>query len=205
MIFDDYGLLLAPSLSTPMKGWKVLKSDRIFRSSDGKTVFIDLYHDRVRTPKGKVITYTKYHASDVVIVVPFLDRQKLLMIRQYRYPVGKVMLEFPAGHVDSGEDPIETAARELQEETGYVAKKIEYVYQYHPSVSRTRQLVHVFRATGLEKISETKHDSGEHIRLQTVSAKKLHQLIEKRKVENAGTLIAYLLCFTMKIKPRRRQ
>lgn len=187
-----------------MEGWKVLESKEIFKATDGKAVFIDLYQDRVRTPKGDLITYTKYHASDVVIVVPFLDRQKLLMIKQYRYPIGKVMLEFPAGHVDSGEDPTETAARELEEETGYVAKKIEYVYRYHPAVSRTRQSVHVFKATGLKKEGATKHDRGEHIKMKTVTIKELGRLVEKRKVENAGTIIAYLLGCALKIPGRRR-
>jgi len=182
-----------------MKSWKVLESKKVFKATDGKTVFIDLQQDKVRAPNGKVITYTRYHASDVVIVVPFLDRQKLLMIRQFRYPIGKTLLEFPAGHVDKGEDPLDTAARELEEETGYIAKKIEYVYRYHPAVSRTKQLVHVFRATGLSKTSTTKHDSGEQIRMKKVSVKELRQLISKGKVENAGTLIAYLLCCTMKI------
>ncbi|MEP0826602.1 MAG: NUDIX hydrolase [Nitrososphaera sp.] len=181
------------------RAWKVLESKKLFKATDGKTVFIDLQQDRVRTPNGKVITYTRYHASDVVIVVPFLSRQKLLMIRQFRYPIGKALLEFPAGHVDRGEDPLDTAARELEEETGYVAKELEYVYRYHPAVSRTKQLVHVFRATGLSKAGSTKHDSGEQIKMKKVSVKELRQLISNGKVENAGTLISYLLCCTMKI------
>lgn len=141
----------------------------------------------------------------MVIVVPFLARGRLLMIRQYRYPIGKVLLEFPAGHVDSGEDPHETAKRELEEETGYAAKKVEYVYSYHPSVSRTKQSVHVFRATGLARKTATRHDSGEQISMVIVTAAKLRELIAKRKVENAGTLIAYLLCCTMKINPGKRR
>lgn len=188
-----------------MEGWKCLESKEIFKATNGKTVFIDLYQDKVRTPKGKIITYTKYHASDVVIIVPFLDRHKLLMIRQFRYPVGKVMLEFPAGHVDDGEDLFETVERELEEETGYVAKKIEYVFSYHPSVSRTKQSVHVFRATGLARKSPTKHDSGEQISMETVATTKLRQMIAKGKVENAGTLIAYLLCCAMKINSGTRR
>jgi ADP-ribose pyrophosphatase len=187
------------------RGWECLESKQVFKATDGKTVYIELYQDKVRTPKGSVITYTKYHASDVVIVVPFLDRQTLLMIRQFRYPIGKVLLEFPAGHVDSGEDSLATAKRELAEETGYMAKKVEYVYSYHPSVSRTRQSVHVFRATGLSKQVATRHDSGEQIKMERVTIKALRQLITKGKVESAGTLIAYLLCCAMKINPGKRR
>lgn len=186
-------------------GWECLESKEVFKSTDGRTVFIDLYQDRVRTPKGRVLTYTSYRATDVVIVVPFLGRERLLMITQYRYPIGKVLLEFPAGHVDRDEDPLDTAKRELQEETGYVAKKVEYVYSYHPSVSRTKQSVYVFMATGLARKTATRHDSGEQISMKTVTTKKLRQLIVKGKVQNAGTLIAYLLCCTMKINPRERR
>lgn len=186
-------------------GWECLESKEIFKATDGKTVFIDLYQDKIMTPKGKVLTYTKYHASDVVIVVPFLSREQLLMIRQYRYPVDKVLLEFPAGHVDSGEEPLDTAKRELEEETGYEARKIEPVYSYHPSVSRTRQSVHVCRALGLARKTATRHDGGEQIRIKKVMVKKLGHLIEKGKVENAGTLIAYLVCCTMKINSRNRR
>jgi ADP-ribose pyrophosphatase len=192
-------------LSQMKQGWECLESRVVFKAGDGKTVYIDLYQDKVRTPKANIITYTKYHASDVVIVVPFLGRGRLLMIRQFRYPIGKVLLEFPADHVDRGEDPLDTARRELDEETGYGAKKVEYVYSYHPSVSRTRQSVHVFRATGLARSSATKHDSGEQISMEKVTIKQLRQLIAKGKVENAGTLIAYLLCCAMKINPGKRR
>ncbi|HXV45416.1 MAG TPA: NUDIX hydrolase [Nitrososphaera sp.] len=185
--------------------WECLESKQVFKATDGKTTYINLYQDKVRTPKGTVITYTKYHASDVVIVIPFLDRHKLLMIRQFRYPIGKVLLEFPAGHVDDGEDPADTAKRELEEETGYVAKNVQYVYSYHPSVSRTKQFVHVFKATGLARIGATNHDSGEEISMEKITVSQLQQLITKGKVENAGTLIAYLLCCAMKINPDSRR
>jgi len=185
-------------------GWECLESKEIFKATDGKTTFIDLYQERVRTPKG-VITYVRYHASDVIIVVPFFDRQRLLMIRQFRYPVGKVLLEFPAGHVDDGEEPEDAVRRELAEETGYAAKKVEYVYSYHPSVSRTKQAVHVFRATGLAKTSATHHDSGEQIRIEKVTVGQLRRQIAKGKVESAGTLIAYMLCCAMKINPGRQR
>jgi len=119
--------------------------------------------------------------------------------------VGKVLLEFPAGHVDNDEEPLDAAKRELEEETGYRARKLDYLYRYHPSVGRTNQSVHVFRATGLAKKTVTRHDSGEQISMKTVTVNQLRHLIVKRKVESAGTLIAYLLCCAMKINPRKRR
>lgn len=185
------------------KGWKRLSRKKVYEARDGKTVYMELFQDEVRTPKGKKLHYTHYSSSDVVVVVPFLDARRLVMIRQYRYPLDKVLLEFPAGHVEKSEGPLETAGRELQEETGYTAKKIEHIYDYHPSVSKSRQTVHVFRATGLSD-GKTNHDSTEDINVKIVKVGELEKMIVNRKVENAGTLIAYLLCCTgMKINSER--
>lgn len=184
-----------------MKKWERLGREKVFEARDGSSIYMELFQDRVRAPNGKELSYTFYKSSDVVIIVPFLDKKKLVMIRQFRYPLEKVMLEFPAGHVEKGESPLASARRELQEETGYSAKKIEHVYAYHPSVSKSRQVVHVYRATGLAG-GETRHDSTEGIKVENVSVSALARMIREQKVENAGTLISYLLCCTG-IKIRR--
>lgn len=176
----------------------------MFEARDGKTVYMELFQDMVRTPKGKMINYTHYKSSDVVVVVPFLDSRRVVMIKQYRYPLDKVMIEFPAGHVEKGENPLATARRELREETGYRARKMEHIYDYHPSVSKSRQTVRVFRATGLA-VGMTNHDSTEDIKVQVVNIEDLKRMIIGQEVDNAGTLIAYLLCCTgMKINRKQR-
>jgi ADP-ribose pyrophosphatase len=181
--------------------WECLESNKVFEDTDEKgTTYMEVYQDKVRTLGGKVITYTRYYASDVVVVVPFLDNDRLIMIRQYRYPVGKVLLEFPAGHVESGEEPAETARRELEEETGYSAGKIEYAYSYYQSVSRSKQSALIFLASGLVQKGGIKHDSGEEIDVEILTARELRKLIAERKVENAATLVAYLLCCGTEIK-----
>lgn len=177
------------------KSWELQESKKILEAGDGKATFMELFQDRVKTSKGQIVTYTKYHASDVVIVVPFLTDGNLVMIRQYRYPLDKVLLEFPAGHVEGNEDPLETAKRELEEETGYSANKIQRIYRYHPSVSRSSQTVYVFRASGLIE-GKTRHDGGEDISVEILSKEMLRQLIAEGSVESAGTLISFLLCCT---------
>jgi ADP-ribose pyrophosphatase len=82
------------------------------------------------------------------------------MIRQYRHPMRKVLLEFPAGHIEDHEDSQKTARRELLEEPGYHAKEIEEVYTYNPSVNISKQVIHIFRARDLIK-GEYKHDGVE--------------------------------------------
>ena len=174
--------------------WKTLENRLIY-----KNPWIKLHEDKVRTPSGKTMLYSWYESADVVVVVPFLDDSTLVMIKQYRYPLHKALLEFPAGHIGNGENPKDTAVRELAEETGYHFKEIEHVYTYHPSVSKTRQVVYVFKAKELtkeERVGRLRHESTEDIKVEKVKVKELAQMITNKKIENAGTLIAYLICCT---------
>jgi ADP-ribose pyrophosphatase len=177
------------------KSWERLESRKIMEAGDGKAKFMELFQDKVKTSKGQIVTYTRYNASDVIIVVPFLSDGRLVMIRQYRYPLDKVLLEFPAGHVEGDEEPQATAKRELEEETGYSAGRIERVYRYHPSVSRSNQTVHVFMASELVE-GRARHDGGEDIDIEMLSPDELREQIAQGKVESAGTLISFLLCCT---------
>ena len=172
-------------------GWKTIQSDLIFQNP-----WIELYQDKVEIRTGKKMHYTWYKSSDVAVIVPFLNEDTLVMIRQYRYLLRKVLLEFPAGHIEDGEDAEKTAKRELLEETGYIAKEIQHVYTYHPSVSKSRQLVHIYRAKDLIE-DKSNHDGTEDIiKLEIVSTRELRNMIKERKIESAGTLIAYLICCT---------
>jgi ADP-ribose pyrophosphatase len=171
--------------------WKTIRSNVIFQNQ-----WIELYQDKVEIRNGKKMDYTWYKSSDVVVIVPFLDDDTLVMIRQYRYPLRKELLEFPAGHIEDGEDAKKTAKRELLEETGYVAEEMQHVYSYHPSVSKSRQLVHIFNAKNLTE-HKSNHDGTEDIiRVEIVSTKVLNLMIKEREIESAGTLIAYLICCT---------
>jgi ADP-ribose pyrophosphatase len=171
--------------------WKTIQSNLIFENP-----WIELYQDKVEIRTGKIMHYTWYKSSDVVVIVPFLNEDNIVMIRQYRYPLRKVLLEFPAGHIENGEEAKKTAKRELLEETGYLANEIQYVYTYHPSVSKSRQLVHIFRAKDLIE-DKSNHDGTEDIiRLEVVSIEELKNMIKERRIQNAGTLIAYLICCT---------
>jgi len=105
---------------------------------------------------------------------------------------------FPAGHMENNEDAEKTATHELLEETGYHAREIEEVYTYNPSVNISKQLIHIFRGRNLVK-GEYEHgsDSVEDIRkVEILSAEELRHMIIAGKVENAGTIIAYLICCT---------
>jgi ADP-ribose diphosphatase len=175
---------------TISNNWKTLENNRIFENR-----WITLYQDKVQvSSSGNTIEYTWYKSPDVVVVVPFLDEETLIMIKQFRYPLQKILLEFPAGHIDPGENMLTTAKRELLEETGYIAKLIEHVYSYHPSVSKSRQVVHLFKATDLTRDNPRRESTEVITDIQTIPVLRLKDLIREKKVENAGTLIAYLIC-----------
>src|SRR5215831_19956181 len=108
---------------------------------------MELYEDKVEVRPGKITHYTWCRTPDVAVIVPFIDKNTLVMIRQYRHPLRKVLLEFPAGHMENNEDAEKTATRELLEETGYHAREIEEVYTYNIS----KQLIHIFRGRNLVK------------------------------------------------------
>ena len=179
----------------PASIWQCMAREKIYQYKDRKTNYIELFKDKVKTPSGKTMYYTWYRSSDVVVIVPYLDDDTLVMINQYRYPLGKKLLEFPAGHVETGEDPAITASRELREETGYKANEIKCIYKYHPSVSKSKQVVYVFKATELIK-GKARLDRTEDIHVLSLKVKELRNMIETKKIENAGTLIPFLLCCT---------
>jgi ADP-ribose pyrophosphatase len=84
--------------------------------------------------------------------------------------------------------------RELLEETGYIADKIDYMYTYHPSVSKSSQLVYIFRARDLIE-QRANHDGVEDIiRTEIISVEELENMIRERRIKSAGTLLAFLIC-----------
>ena len=105
---------------------------------EGTRVFhgklLDVRCDRVALPDGKESTREYIVHQGAAVVIPVLDNGDLLFERQFRYPLGKALLELPAGKIDPGEDVLVTAQRELLEETGYTAEKWRHVGLVHPCV-----------------------------------------------------------------------
>lgn len=101
-------------------------------------------------PNGSKLDYYRIEKTPVVTVLPiFAD--KIVMVKQYRYPIHAYSLELPAGHVASAESPEECARRELKEETGFAASKIEKLISYNPSTELSDQVYHIVLATDLER------------------------------------------------------
>ena len=111
--------------------------------------FLELHRDNVRLPDGSTATREYIRHPGAVAVVPLLDDGRLVLVRQYRYPVAKVLLEFPAGKRDAGESQISCAMRELKEETGFSAAEWAYGGEIHNAAAYSTESIWIWFARGL--------------------------------------------------------
>ena len=111
--------------------------------------FLRVKHDVVQLPNGKTATREHIVHPGAVVIIPILDNGDVLLERQYRYPLGQVFIEFPAGKLDAGEAPLDCGKRELLEETGYTARDWAYAGQMHIAIAYTNEVIHIYFAKGL--------------------------------------------------------
>jgi len=102
---------------------------------------LEVRSDRVKLPNGGTGTREFVVHPGAVLIVPVLDDGRFVLERQYRYPVSRVMLEFPAGKIDAGETPLATAQRELEEEAGYRAAKWKSLGTIHPEIGYSTEFI----------------------------------------------------------------
>ena len=170
---------------------KVLSQEMIY---EGK--IINLRRDKVTVVNGTSYREVVEHSGGAVIAAVTADR-KMVMVRQYRRPADKVMFEAPAGKIDPGEDPLETAGRELREETGYTADNIRYLTKFYTSVGFSEEVLYLYLCTGLTK-GETDFDDNEALEIEEWDIDELHRMVMRGEIDDAKTLIAieyvYELC-----------
>ena len=165
---------------------KTLKSEKIYEGA-----IINLRRDKVTVQGGTSYREIIEHNGGAVIAALTEDK-KLVMVRQYRKPADKVMLEVPAGKIDPGEKPLEAAVRELKEETGYTAEKVEFLTQFYPSVGYSEEMLYLYLCTGLTP-GETNFDENEAIDIEEVELDRLFKMVMSGEIDDAKTLIAILM------------
>lgn len=124
--------------------------------------FLRAKRDTVRLPDGSTAVREYIVHPGAVVVIPLLDDGRVVLERQYRYPVGRVMTEFPAGKLDAGEAPLACGQRELLEETGYSARQWACAGAMHLAVGYSTEVIHVYFARELTP-GERKLDHGEFL------------------------------------------
>ena len=152
---------------------------------------LDVHRDTVRLPDGQEATREYIVHPGAVMAVPILDDGRLVLVRQYRYPVGRVMLEFPAGKIDPGEPPFDCIVRELAEETGYRAAQWARAGVLHNAIAYSTEGIEIWFARGLVA-GDTRLDAGEFVETQLMTADELDALAGRGELTDAKTLIGLL-------------
>ncbi len=145
--------------------------------------------EEVELPSGKRIELEMLRHPGAAAVVAFLDDDRILLLRQYRYAAGGTIWEIPAGKLDPGEDPESCALRELEEETGYRAKRIEKTGVILTSPGFTDERIHLFCAHDLER-GHLAHESAEQIEVHEVPFSEALAMIERGELIDAKSIVA---------------
>ena len=173
---------LQPShlLEDPLAGSSVFSGD-----------FLQVCRDTVRLPDGRTAHREYLVHPGAVMVIPVLDDGRLVVERQYRYPLRQAMIEFPAGKLDPGEDPWKCARRELREETGYVASEWARAGSLHPTIAYSTEIIHIWFARGLS-LGDRQLDAGEFLDVLTVRPDALLEACRQGVVTDGKTLTGVL-------------
>jgi len=168
-----------------------MKKTKIY---EGKILGLSVYDGNI---EGRKVRREVIEHRGAAAMLAFYEDGKVILVKQHRFPHGYV-LEIPAGTLEKKEEPIKCAFRELEEETGYRARKMTPLITYYPSIGYNSEIIHCFVASGLKKISELKLDEDEILSVVKMDLKKILSLIRTGKIQDSKTICAVLSYAAMK-------
>ena len=178
-------MIAAPADDAPLRE-ETLVSDQVYRG-----VFLDVRRDQIRLPDGNTAQREYIVHPGAVMVVPLLDDGRLVIERQWRYPLARVMIEFPAGKIDAGEPPLLCGVRELAEETGYRAAEWARAGILHNAIAYSNEGIEIWFARGLT-LGERSLDAGEFLEVGSASLDELDDMAQRGELTDGKTLIGML-------------
>lgn len=155
-----------------------------------KGKLLEVKSDRVRLPDGGESIREYIVHPGAVVIIAALDNGKLLFERQFRYPVGKVFIELPAGKIDAGEDIELTARRELLEETGHIADDWQYLGVMHPCIGYSNERIEIFLARSVRCVGAQQLDQGEFLEVTEMSLSEARAAVLDGRITDAKTITA---------------
>ena len=165
---------------------KQISSETVFTG-----IIVDVRSDIAQLQTGKHVPREVVVHPGGVGIVPLTDAGEIILVRQYRYPMGEELLEIPAGKLDKNEDPLECAKRELSEETGCTASELVSLGEIYPSPGFCREILHLYLALGLKQ-GEMHLDEDEFLSVEAVCIDELVDKVMKNEIADAKTIIGIL-------------
>ena len=165
------------------------------KKTSGKTIYkgniLRLYRDEVEFPdKHKSAREVVEHSGGVSVLAEN-EEGKVLLIKQYRYPVDQVIYEIPAGKLEPDENIVECAGRELREETGYTAQKFNKLFEFFPTPGYSTETIYIYRAENLKFVGRDLEE-GEYIEVVPKTKSELRELFQAGQIKDSKTLIAVM-------------
>ena len=168
-----------------------LKENKISSEIIYQGSLLDVRRDQVRLPNGNTSSREWIKHPGAVCIIPQLPDNRIALIRQYRYPVQKEMIELPAGKLDENEKPEICAIRELEEEIGYRATKLAFLTNIHPAIGFADEVMGLFLAENLVK-STINHDKDEFLELMPTHLEKAVRMVWHGEITDVKTIIGIL-------------
>jgi len=162
------------------------KYNKAMRIRGKKFTFIQ---ERRRLPNGFVTQLEMIDYPQAAVILPFLDRNRVVLLRQFRVVLGKTLYELPAGTANKGETPLACARRELPEETGYAAKRFQKLGFIYPVPGYSNEVIHIFKAEGLYPYSLAK-DADEILKPVVLSVSQVRRLFRQGRLPDGKTICA---------------
>jgi ADP-ribose pyrophosphatase len=165
-----------------MTQFEVLESTEIY---NGKV--FDFYRESVRYPDGRVAGCDFIRHGGAVSILPLDEDRTIWFVRQYRHPVGGLLLELPAGTLEDGESPEVCAAREVREEIGMAAERLEEIGAFYLAPGYSTEFMHIFLATGLFE-APLEQDDNEYIQVEKYPVEQVYRMAEQGEIKDCKTL-----------------
>lgn len=163
-----------------------LTQESVFR---GKMLKIRV--DTVALPNGEIATREIVEHPGAVAILPVTEKGEVVLVRQFRYPVNRVTLELPAGKLEWGEEPEATARRELAEETGLKAERLERLTELMPTPGYSNETIILYKATGLTE-TDAKPDADELVETLTVPLADALAMVRRGAIQDSKTIVGLL-------------
>lgn len=163
---------------------KTIQSEEVFTGR-----VIRLLVDEVELPNGKQAKREIVRHPGAVAIIAITPEQRMVMVRQFRKPLEKTILEIPAGKLEKGEDPLACAKRELIEETGYRAEEMEFVSKFYTSPGFADELLYIYKGLFLT-VGEAKPDHDEFVELVELTLEQAFEKIQSGEIIDAKTIFA---------------